>query len=127
MKLITDLLGDQHENTHIIGRNTKGCPHCGHKDIKIAANGKLELHHPGTECCTPRIKQQIQWRQNEINAINKKMDETIQQLNQPQDKNAKPINIHEATRQVEQRANQQIQPIAEEIAYYSNKLKRQTQ
>jgi hypothetical protein len=49
-----------------IGRNTPGCRHCGHRDMKYSENGRVCLHHPGTTCCAKAVKDQIGWREQEL-------------------------------------------------------------
>ena len=83
MSKLIDTLGtpDQHGVRHI-NRDTKGCPHCGHVDVKFDATGTIALWHPGAECCEDRIQDQIRWRRAEIASNDHKLDQAIKQLNE---------------------------------------------
>ena len=99
MKKLADQLGvlDAHGTRHLKTSST-GCPHCGTIDIKISSDGKFALHHPGAECCIPRLEQQIAWRKRELANITDKLDVDVKNLNTNATTNT---NIHEATSTLE--------------------------
>jgi len=49
-----------------IGDANRGCWNCGTVEMKYAGNGRLVLHHPGTECCAPAIKRLIELNRKEL-------------------------------------------------------------
>ena len=53
-----------------VGNPELGCPHCGFVDVKVYPEGSTEptmlYYHPGAQCCEARIKDQIRYRQNEL-------------------------------------------------------------
>lgn len=73
MRLAEELLGgekDEHGVIHI-GKKSPGCKHCGAKVQKVAANGKVVIHHPGAECCPAAVKDQIAYRTEELRVMRK--------------------------------------------------------
>jgi|AACY02.16.fsa_nt_gi hypothetical protein len=99
MKKLSDQLGvlDAHGTRHLKTSNA-GCPHCGTTDIKYSSDGKFALHHPGAECCIPRLEQQITWRKHELANITNKLDVDVKNLNATA---TATTNIHEATNTLE--------------------------
>jgi len=61
-----------------IGNPEQGCPHCGFVDVKIYPEGASEptmlYYHPGAQCCDTRIKDQIRWRQGELDNAGEVVD-----------------------------------------------------
>jgi len=55
-----------HANQWELGKNTRGCKHCGTTETSIAANGKAIWHHPGLNCCKQALQNQLTWRQNDL-------------------------------------------------------------
>ena len=49
-----------------IGNRNRGCWNCGTVLTKYSRNGKVALHHPGTECCAPAIKRLINLNREEL-------------------------------------------------------------
>ena len=64
-----------------IGRNTPGCRHCGQRDMKYSDNGRVCLHHPGTQCCANAVKDQIVWRQQELTDLRRLAREYQDEMN----------------------------------------------
>jgi hypothetical protein len=48
-----------------IGDPNAGCWSCGATELKYSANGKVAVHHPGTECCAPAINRLIEMMKTE--------------------------------------------------------------
>ena len=55
-----------HDGMIHIGNPRRGCWNCGKVEQNYSANGKLILHHPGTECCAPAIKRLIELNRAEL-------------------------------------------------------------
>lgn len=66
MQQLTDNWETTRDGTIHIGRNTRGCKHCGHIEHKRSANGRAILHHPGTTCCRKAIEDQLEYRRAEL-------------------------------------------------------------
>lgn len=49
-----------------IGHAHRGCWNCGTVLTKYSENGKLALHHPGSECCAPAIRRLIDLNRQEL-------------------------------------------------------------
>jgi hypothetical protein len=56
MDVIAKHLGTDHDGITHIGNPRAGCWNCGAQELKYSENGKVALHHPGSECCEPAIK-----------------------------------------------------------------------
>lgn len=66
----------------ILGNPNQGCPHCNHTEVHYSTNGKIAWYHPGTLCCKPAIKQQLTWRQNDLDRLTTSLHNRKQQLQQ---------------------------------------------
>lgn len=76
------------EGRIVLGDPAKGCRHCGHVEIKAAANGKSILHHPGVECCANTIRDQIRYRAEEVASLQtrqKEDEERVKRLTEEAD------------------------------------------
>ena len=49
-----------------IGNPLAACWNCGSHDIKYSGNGRVALHHPGSECCEPAIKRLLGLNREEL-------------------------------------------------------------
>jgi len=58
----------------IIGDPEKGCPFCGSISVEASKVGNLAWYHPSTECCAQAITRQIQWRSDELRAVQKERE-----------------------------------------------------
>lgn len=59
-----------------IGNPRKGCQFCGSVSVKEGREGgSVRWYHPSTECCPEAITRQIQWRADELRAVQKARDE----------------------------------------------------
>jgi hypothetical protein len=52
-----------------IGNPTQGCRHCGSSSTKTSENGRVQWHHPSTECCPLAVTDQIAWREQELETL----------------------------------------------------------
>ena len=83
MDSLTDLFGGRKDDTGrlIFGDPDKGCRHCGFVDVKYSRDasgedtGQAAIYHPGTECCSPAMTDQISWRHAEVNQLKRKLEE----------------------------------------------------
>lgn len=61
-----------------VGNPEQGCPHCGFVDVKVYPEGatepKMLYYHPGAQCCQARIKDQIRWRQADVDKAGAEID-----------------------------------------------------
>ena len=58
----------------VLGSPDKGCKFCGTVEMQIANNGKAVYYHPGVECCIPALETQIVFRKEEIEALQRKIE-----------------------------------------------------
>ena len=49
-----------------IGDARAACWNCGAREIKYSGNGRVALHHPGSECCAPAIKRLLALNRQEL-------------------------------------------------------------
>lgn len=66
MHPITDPRDIDTDGVWHMNRTTRGCRHCGRREVHYASNGKAAIHHPGVTCCRKAIEDQLRWRQEEL-------------------------------------------------------------
>jgi len=79
MQHAAELLGTPNDDgiLQVADETTRGCPHCGAVEVHSAANGKFVWWHAGSECCTDRLTDQVNWRQAEVASLEEEL-RTIQ-------------------------------------------------
>lgn len=58
----------------VIGNPERGCPFCGSISVHASEVGNVAWYHPSTECCERAVTRQIQWRSDELRAVQKERD-----------------------------------------------------
>lgn len=121
MKTLADQLGVlDNQGIRHLKTSSKGRPHCGTIDIKISSNGTFALHHPGAECCIPRLEQQVAWRKQELANIDEKLKTQVAMINTTTQGGT--INIHEATRNLERKAATHADRVQADLTSLTRKL-----
>lgn len=69
MQQIFEGLPKEPSGATIIGNDTRGCRHCGTVEKHYSQNRRVVWYHPGTTCCLPALKDQLRWRQAEVQAL----------------------------------------------------------
>lgn len=69
----------------------KGCPDCGRieeRRVRMRGGQEMVLFYPGVECCPAAVKRQIEWRQADIERVNRTMadrDKAVRELREAVD------------------------------------------
>lgn len=67
-------VGDVIKRTKTINEHSQGCRDCGTVMQTTTPSG-FTAYYPGVECCPPALRRQIQWRSQEIDTVNRKLQE----------------------------------------------------
>lgn len=80
MQAIQTLMGgrkDEHGVLHV-NENARGCPYCGTVEVKayeVDGETRAAFYHAGAECCARRVTDQVRWRQQEIDTLEKELSD----------------------------------------------------
>lgn len=128
------------EGRLLIGNPQRGCPHCGEIAIKYGKHNDTILHHPALECCEKRLTQEIAWRTEEIQKLQREAateEETtkgirasIEEMDTQARRKAAQARAEHAERNLERRKREHYNPgissLAREIARLRAKLREVT-
>lgn len=53
----------------VLGDKRRGCRHCGHVAVTVSADERVRWYHPGTSCCAGAVRDQLRWRQDELQGL----------------------------------------------------------
>lgn len=120
----------------VVNANSRGCRDCGHIAHATTEHGYL-AYYPGVECCPPALRRQIQWRHQDIDRINRTIQdrqdhatELRRQAERAPTHNAKAIAEAEAARAernlhivLRDNYTPQLQALSKEVARLKTKLR----
>ena len=78
-------------NMTFLTEKARGCPDCGRIEeyrVTLSSGQVMALFYPGVECCPAAMKRQIEWRQADIERVNRTMadrDKAVRELREAVD------------------------------------------